>query len=351
MAYRFLLAACTSLLTALLASTHLYADSSASYEGCLSAYEDRDWGRTIEECGEVAESGQVSDAETVEALIRRCWARRENGDLETALVDCDVALEIDPEHPEAYNVRGAVYNAMNEPDRAIEDFDRALRLAPDFAVAYNNRGNAYDAKGEHDRAIQDFDQALRFNPDYVHAYNNRGNTYEGMGQYIRAIEDFDRALRLAPDFAIAYNNRGTVRFYLGSFAESAKDLEAAIDRGIGSEYSFLWLFLARERTGLDGSEILKAQFPKLNMDRWPGPIIGYLQGTVSDEELRRTVERSSPKLRARKECEYNFFVGEIELLKERVARARELLERAAADCAPTTIEQRGAKAELARLPQ
>jgi lipoprotein NlpI len=344
-----LLAWSTALAFGLLLPSSTRAD--ASHDACVSAYDSQDWDGVLDHCDRAIRSGQLTDSDMVDALMRRCWARKEKGEPEQALEDCDEALRRDPNHPVAYNVRGSVYRRMGQPDRAIEDYDQALRLNPDFPFAYNNRGNAYDTKGDYQRALADYNEALRLNPDYAMAYNNRGDTYEGMGDYARAIEDYTQALRLNPDLAMAYNNRGNVHFYLGSFAQAAQDIEAAVERGFGGPYPFLWLFLARERAGLDGVKTLEALAPEPDMDLWPGPIIGYFQGKVSKAKLQGMVERSGPKLKARKTCEYNYYVGEAELLEDQVASARAMLEQAVASCEPTDIEFHGAKAELARQPQ
>ena len=351
MGFRVLLAWGAVLAFGSLLPSSTRADAQSSYDVCVSAYESQDWDSVLDNCKRAIESGQLADPDVVDALMRHCWARKEKGQLEQALEDCDEAVRRDPNHAVAYNVRGSVYRKMGEYDRAIEDLDHALRLNPNFPFAYNNRGNAYVDKGEYDRALEDFNEALRLDPEYASAYNNRGDAYERKGDYARAIQDYTQALSLNPDFAIAYNNRGNVHFYMGSFAQAVQDIEAAVDRGIGGPYPFLWLFLARERAGLDGAKTLEVLVPEPDMDTWPGPIISYFQRKLSKAELQDMVEGSGSKLKARKVCEYNYFVGEAELLDGQAVSARAMLEQAVASCAPTAIEFYGAKAELARLPQ
>ena len=44
---------------------------------------------------------------------------------------------------EAYISRGTVYGEKGELDIAIKDFNIAIELKPDYAVSYQNRGTAY----------------------------------------------------------------------------------------------------------------------------------------------------------------------------------------------------------------
>ena len=49
-------------------------------------------------------------------------------------------------------------------DSAIADCNKAIELNPELAEAYNNRGDAYGNKGELDSAIADCNKAIELNP-------------------------------------------------------------------------------------------------------------------------------------------------------------------------------------------
>jgi len=79
---------------------------------------------------------------------------------------------------------------------AIEDCDKAIELNPKYAEAYNNRGNGYASLGNYKRAIEDYNKALEINPKYPVAYNNRAGAYWSLENYRQAIEDLKTAARL-----------------------------------------------------------------------------------------------------------------------------------------------------------
>ena len=52
------------------------------------------------------------------------------GQYDTALDEVKLALAVKPDLPDAYNLRGLVYQSMGEDKLAEENFKRALQLVP-----------------------------------------------------------------------------------------------------------------------------------------------------------------------------------------------------------------------------
>ena len=152
------------------------------------------------------------------------------GQVEKAIEAYSHAIELKSDFADAYNNRGAAYEAKGDHDHAIQDYDKVIALKPEDAIAYNNRGNAYGAKGDHVRAIQDYDKAIARNPDLAEVYNNRGNAYGKKGDHARAIQDYDKAIALNPDSAEAYYNRGNAYGTKGDYARAIQDYDKAIAR-------------------------------------------------------------------------------------------------------------------------
>jgi tetratricopeptide (TPR) repeat protein len=78
-----------------------------------------------------------------------CWNRAtHNIELETALKDCNVALEMLPKSAETLDSRGFTKLRLNQFDEAIADYDEALRLEPEIAASLYGRGLAKLRKGD-----------------------------------------------------------------------------------------------------------------------------------------------------------------------------------------------------------
>ena len=67
----------------------------------------------------------------------------------------------------------------------MEDYTTAIDINPEHVNAYINRGNAYCDRGEYDIAIADHTKAIDINPNHVTAYFNRGNAYDKRGDYVQ----------------------------------------------------------------------------------------------------------------------------------------------------------------------
>ena len=57
---------------------------------------------------------------------------------------------------------------------ALIDYNKAIEISPNHAEAYNNRGNLEEGMGNYSGAIEDYNKAIAINPSYADAYYNRG---------------------------------------------------------------------------------------------------------------------------------------------------------------------------------
>ena len=111
----------------------------------------------------------------------------------------DVAVQLDPKSPAAWNNRAASRARLGDLDGAVQDYTRALQLAPSDAEVVFNRGNAYAAAGNLSAAINDFTAAISLRTDYARAYFNRGTARSVTGDYAGAISDWQWAVNTELD--------------------------------------------------------------------------------------------------------------------------------------------------------
>jgi tetratricopeptide (TPR) repeat protein len=155
-------------------------------------------------------------------------AHAETGDLERALEQYRIALEINPEFSAVYNNIGLIYSGTGRPDRAIEHFREALRLTPSSFAARNNLGVAYSRMGLREDAIEQFRASLELQPLQPGVHNNLGNEYRETGLFDRAIAEYRKALVLQPNNADAYNNMGVAYGQMGRADEAVASLLSAV---------------------------------------------------------------------------------------------------------------------------
>ena len=183
---------------------------------------------------------------------------------DSAIDNLNKAIELNPEHADAYHERGRAYTYKNDYDKAIADFDRALELDPNDmdtevlrAGAYALRGVAYYEAGDYDSAIADFngviadlDKIIELDPNnadanilVANAYLVRGVAYYEEGDYDKAIADYEEAIadferisELDPNnadvdvlVAGAYLVRGIAYHEKGDYDSAIADHDKAIE--------------------------------------------------------------------------------------------------------------------------
>ncbi len=154
-------------------------------------------------------------------LINRGTAYVKSRDLDSALVDFDAAIKLDPKSAAAHNYRGLVMRERGDYDLAIESYTTAIKLQPQVAAFHINRGIAYRWRLDYDNALADLNDGLKINPKAWFGLSERGLVYRRKQDFQRAIADHDEAVRLAPKAWKAYSYRAFTH-------ETRNDLKSAL---------------------------------------------------------------------------------------------------------------------------
>ena len=131
------------------------------------------------------------------------------------------------QNPNDYFNKGVAKAQSNDFKGAIVDFNMAIELNPQFAEAYYNRGSAKFRLQDNKSAIEDFNKAISINPTFTQAYYNRGVVKVQLQDYRGALPDFNKTIELQSDFADAYLNRGLMKIVLGTKESGCADLNKA----------------------------------------------------------------------------------------------------------------------------
>lgn len=85
---------------------------------------------------------------------------QKNGDMDTALVYYQKAMELDPTMAAAYNDAGVVYEIKGWNDRAKQAYAKAIELDPTIVGPYYNMGVIYEKEGDLEKAAYFFKQRV-----------------------------------------------------------------------------------------------------------------------------------------------------------------------------------------------
>lgn len=141
----------------------------------------------------------------------------QQGQYPVALDEVKLALAADPNHAEAYGMRGLIYQQMGETGLAEDNFVRARKLAPGSPELANNYGSFLCQNGRVKEALPLFDAALN-NRAYrtpASAANNAGSCALKIKDYASAERYLLQAMQLTPDLPATNANLARMYFEKG----------------------------------------------------------------------------------------------------------------------------------------
>ena len=203
------------------------------------------------------------------AYCGRGYAKRLLNRCEEAITDYDEALQLNPNYVECYTERGLAKRRLLQYEAALADYNKAIRLKPDYAEGYYSRGGlknhlSFDVL-DHDRvihlkeaALADYDEAIRLKPDYVGAYNDRGNVKRRLpGRDEEALADYTEAIRIKPDFVDAYANRAELWVELDRVDDAIADSERALELAEEQGRKDIKIMIAKWRVEIPASAVTR----------------------------------------------------------------------------------------------
>ncbi len=137
--------------------------------------------------------------ETVAGLLVEARAAYESGHRRRALSLANEAIRLDPQHADAYLLRGAIHERSREYTLALADYDEAIRLRPQQAHAYNRRGGVRFKLNRIADSIEDFDKAIALDPRQEPHHWQRGIAYYYAGLYQKGRRQFASHQRVNPN--------------------------------------------------------------------------------------------------------------------------------------------------------
>ena len=185
-----------------------------------------------------------------------------NKEYKNSIISYDRALQIKPNHYEAWYNRGSALDKLGKYHSAIISYEKALQVKPNYYEAWYKKGCTLDKLGEYYSAINSYEKALQIKPDdhevwyrhvnaqvklrryhgamtsyynmlqiqpyYYEAWNNWGNNFVKLGKYHSAINSYEKALKLKLHNYEAWNNRGIALMNLGDYHRAIESYDKAL---------------------------------------------------------------------------------------------------------------------------
>ncbi len=141
------------------------------------------------------------------AHFQEAYRHQLKGELQEAVELYKKSIETYPT-AEAYTFLGWTYSFMGRYNEAILECHMAIRIDPDFGNPYNDIGAYLIERGQLDEAVEWLKKALNAKryDSYSFPHLNLGRIWEAKGDWFKAIEEYREALRLNPSYTLAANS-------------------------------------------------------------------------------------------------------------------------------------------------
>jgi len=140
-----------------------------------------------------------------------------------------IALDLDPNHLQAYVARGDAQLKLGDIDEARADYVRAMKLRPAHAPALDGLARSYEAQAKHDEAIKWFRQSIHSNKGFAPAYTHLGDLYMKMDLLQEAVRLLEEAVIIRPDYAPGLNRLALAYGRLMLTNEAVATIQRAIE--------------------------------------------------------------------------------------------------------------------------
>ena len=206
------------------------------------------------------------------------------GNHQAAIEYLSLTIANRPEGPHFWDHanRGNAFLETDNVKEALLDLELALQLDPNSPVVLSNLGLAMNRMGDITKAWRFFNLALMENYHWVPAHNNRGTLFFESNDYRAAEREFSTAIELDNRNATLWFNRGLSRFEQKMYGECLSDM--AIASRLGNQ-SWETLYISEMCKGhlqeySSASAILKTLALNAGLDRRTTSLVWNNMGVI-----------------------------------------------------------------------
>lgn len=259
------------------------------------------------------------------------------------------AVKLDPESPTAHYELGIIHSQAHDSRAALARFQDATEKDPDsweygVTLAYELMRNSED-----DAALGHLEGLLHAGHEHPEVYLGLGFGQKLVGNLAMAEANYRRAVEMQPEFAWGYWGLAQVAMARNSLVDANQNITRAVELMPSVPFFRIWQMVIRMRT--DGQvPVHTDELGWIDLSEWPGPLIGYLSGTLTEDEVMAETDHAERSVAKDRRCELAYYKAQIQLhhLKQRELGA-ENLRLAERTCPRDFVEYAGALADLKAL--
>ena len=91
-----------------------------------------------------------------------------------------------------------VYTELQDFKKALPYCQKAVEIQPNHVEAYNNLGNIFKEHREFKKAKKSYQKAIQLQPQSLKAHNNLGNILKELGEFTEAKKSYEKVIQIQP---------------------------------------------------------------------------------------------------------------------------------------------------------
>jgi Tfp pilus assembly protein PilF len=163
-----------------------------------------------------------------DAYLRKYRATLDASFVRRAQASADDAIGLSPPVAYAHVIRGRVYQASGQNERAIRELQAALEIDPGVIDARRGLAEVFEAEGALPSAEEVYRQEIAASPQYFAPHVNYGSFLIKRGRYREAETSLVSGLRYAPDNARAIGNLAGLYILTERLAAAETELKRSL---------------------------------------------------------------------------------------------------------------------------
>tara|TARA_Y100001970_G_scaffold287715_1_gene413047 strand:+ start:783 stop:2117 length:1335 start_codon:yes stop_codon:yes gene_type:complete len=158
---------------------------------------------------------------------------KKDGNIDSALSNYLLSIEINENYEKAYLAIGQIYLYDNKPDKALEYLERAIEIKKDYAKAYETIGviyqNSADGGNSRDytKAIYYYEQAISYDRRNYKVMSRLSSVYNNLENYDLGKKYAKDCIKIKRNYPDAYYELGIAEKGLGNRIAAINSFESA----------------------------------------------------------------------------------------------------------------------------
>lgn len=266
-----------------------------------------------DDAGAAAAKAVAAGANSTEVYGLLCKLALLNGSATDALKNLELMEKLEltqkktgrPMPPYFYLLRATAHGMQNDFESGISDLNQLMVIHGASKDALIARADLYSDAGKFDLALKDVEAAANLSPtknEDITVLLERGHIYRQQGYDQKALAELERAKKVALQskdksvLANVYYALASANFCLGRNVQAGSDARKFIelsDESDRSLYCVVWAMLADKESGEEkGGENANEDRLKENSKKWPAPVLAYLDGNLTFDQLLRSAKNN-----------------------------------------------------------